>query len=92
MGWYMVMFAVASVLGPGIGGAIYQVNPNAVWYVSLAVGVLVLIGFQLLALRMREGADETLEESIDEAADKSPADPYHELQPGQPLIGIPESV
>ena len=92
MGWYMVMFAVASVFGPALGGAIYQVNPNAVWYVGLAVGVLVLIGFQLLALRMREGADETLEEALDEAAGDTPADPYHELQPGQPLIGIPESV
>jgi MFS family permease len=88
MGWYMVMFAVASVLGPAIGGAIYQVDPNAVWYVSLAVGVLVLLGFQLLALRMREGADETLEEATSE----SPAELDHELRPGQPLIGIPEPV
>jgi MFS family permease len=92
MGWYMVMFAVASVLGPGIGGAIYQVNPNAVWYVSLAVGVLVLIGFQLLALRVREDADETLEEALEEAAGETSADLFPEPQPGQPLIGIPESV
>ena len=88
MGWYMVMFAAASVLGPGVGAAIYQVNPEAVWYASLAVGVVVLIGFQLLAIRMREGADETLEEATSDL----PEDSYRELQPGQPLIGIPESV
>ena len=51
MGWYMVMLAAATVIGPAIGSAIYQRNPNAVWYASLAVGVMVLIGFQWLAGR-----------------------------------------
>jgi hypothetical protein len=49
MGWYMVMLATASVAGPAIGSAIYQANPNAVWYAALGVGVAVLAGFQWLA-------------------------------------------
>lgn len=49
MGWYMVMLATATVVGPAIGSAIYQVNPNAVWYASLVVGLAVLAGFQWLA-------------------------------------------
>ena len=53
MGWYMVLLAAASVLGPAIGSAIYQQNPDAVWYAALAVGVAVLVGFQLLANRSR---------------------------------------
>lgn len=49
MGWYMVVLATATVAGPAIGSAIYQVNAAAVWYVALAVGVAVLVGFQWLA-------------------------------------------
>jgi predicted MFS family arabinose efflux permease len=92
MGWYMVMFAAASVLGPAIGGEIYKLNPNAVWYSCLAVGVFALIGFQVLARYMGNAAAETVEEVLEGATDGSPADGYHELQPGQPLLGIPETV
>jgi predicted MFS family arabinose efflux permease len=88
MGWYMVMFAVASVLGPGVGAAIYQVNPEAVWYTALVVGVVVLTGFQLLAIRMREPTGEaTLESGGDELLG-----PILELQTAQPLVGVPESI
>ncbi|BBO33047.1 MFS transporter [Lacipirellula parvula] len=51
MGWYMVMLATATVAGPAIGSAIYQVRPAAVWYVAVSVGVAVLAGFQWLARR-----------------------------------------
>jgi MFS family permease len=88
MGWYMVMFAAANVLGPGVGGAIYQVDPDAVWYAALIVGAVVLVGFQLLAWRMREPTWETtLESAVDE-----PLEPMLELQTAQPLIGVPDSV
>ena len=53
MGWYTLIFSVAAVLGPGIGSAIYQVNRDALWIAGLAVGVVVFIGFELLALRLR---------------------------------------
>ena len=49
MGWYMVMLATASVVGPAIGSTIYQVDPNMVWYAALGVGVAVLAGFLWLA-------------------------------------------
>jgi MFS family permease len=86
MGWYMVMFAVANVLGPGIGGAIYQVNRNVVWYAALLVGAIVLVGFQLLALWMRETAGEATLETVEE-----PLEPILELQTAQPMISVPES-
>jgi MFS family permease len=49
MGWYTLMFAAASVLGPAIGSAIYQWNREAVWMWSMGVGALVWIGFNVLA-------------------------------------------
>jgi predicted MFS family arabinose efflux permease len=50
LGWYMLTFAVATVLGPTIGSAIYQVNRDALWLCGLAVGTAALVGFQLLDL------------------------------------------
>jgi predicted MFS family arabinose efflux permease len=50
LGWYMLTFAVATVLGPTIGSAIYQVNRDALWLCGLAVGAVVLVGFQALDL------------------------------------------
>jgi hypothetical protein len=47
------MFSTAAVLGPGIGSAIYQINREALWISALGVGVFVLIGFELLELRVR---------------------------------------
>jgi predicted MFS family arabinose efflux permease len=48
MGWWAMGIAVAFVLGPMAGGALYQHDPNWIWYLSLAVGVIVLVGFHLL--------------------------------------------
>jgi MFS family permease len=50
-GWYMVVHAMAWVLGPAIGGAIYQVHRDALWIAALVVAVGVLIGFELLGRR-----------------------------------------
>ena len=51
MGWYVVVMSLAWVLGPGIGAAIYQVNPDALWLIAFAVGVVVALGYLLLAER-----------------------------------------
>jgi MFS family permease len=87
LGWYTVAFATAQVLGPAIGSEIYQRNPEAVWYGALAVGVLVLIGFQLVA---RAAGEFGAEEVAAEERAKEPLEPMLELDPGQPLIGVPE--
>jgi MFS family permease len=52
MGWYMVTHALAWVLGPGIGAAIYQHNRDALWLAALGVAVAVLVGFMALARRV----------------------------------------
>ena len=48
MGWWAMGIALAFVLGPMIGGTLYQWDPNWIWYISSAVGVIVLVGFHLL--------------------------------------------
>lgn len=83
LGWYMVMFATASVIGPGVGGALYQRDPNAVWYAALGVGAAVLVGFLLLAARLRESGAA--------AANERTNDGYGEAAAGGPLLGLPES-
>jgi len=50
MGWYTTMFAIASVLGPAIGATIYDIHRDAVWYGSLVVGVVVLLGFLRMSI------------------------------------------
>jgi MFS family permease len=52
LGWFMVVHALAWVLGPGIGAAIYQHNRDALWLASLVVAVLVLAGFMALSRRV----------------------------------------
>jgi predicted MFS family arabinose efflux permease len=54
MGWYTTMFAVAFVLGPTVGSAIYQLNRDALWLGGLAIGAAAFIGFQLLAAWTKE--------------------------------------
>jgi MFS family permease len=48
-GWYMgsytMCYAIAFVIAPVLGLAIYQYYPDLVWYLSLVVGLLVLAGF-----------------------------------------------
>lgn len=50
MGYKAVTVSLAAVLGPAIGSAIYQVNPDAVWLASLGVGLIVLAGFYALPM------------------------------------------
>jgi MFS family permease len=76
MSWYMVMHAAAAVLGPAVGATIYQYNRDALWYVALAAGVLVLGGFRLLARRVREPEVAKVLNKIEEPS----ASPLIELQ------------
>lgn len=48
MGWWATGVAVAFVLGPFLGGTLYGVRPELVWYAALAVSVLVGLGFATL--------------------------------------------
>jgi hypothetical protein len=89
LGWYTVAFATGQVLAPALGSTIYQYHPEAVWYCALAVGVLVLIGFQLLA---RAAGEQQTESAAAEGPPGQPLEPLLDLNPGQPLIGLPESV
>jgi predicted MFS family arabinose efflux permease len=89
LGWYTVAFATGQVLGPAIGSEIYQRSPEAVWYCALAVGVLVLIGFQLLAGAAGEYEAEAAAEVM---VPETPLETLLELDPGQPLTSVPESL
>lgn len=48
MGWYTMSYSLAFIAGPAVGGFIYQTNKSLVWYVALALGALVLLGFLTL--------------------------------------------
>jgi len=50
MGYKAVTVSIAAVLGPALGSATYQVNPDAVWLASLAIGFVVLAGFYALPM------------------------------------------
>jgi MFS family permease len=53
MGWYALVFAAASVLGPTIGSAIYERNADAVWMWAMGVGAAVFVGYQVLGSAMQ---------------------------------------
>ena len=48
MSWYAMMYSVACVIAPLIGAAVYGVGHHLFWYVSLGIGLLVLVGFYWL--------------------------------------------
>ncbi len=43
------MFSIAWVVGPILGGALYQVNVNAIWYASLALSPIIGVAFWLVS-------------------------------------------
>ncbi|MCG8451329.1 MAG: MFS transporter [Pirellulales bacterium] len=49
MGWATLIHSLAWVVAPTLGATIYGINPEAVWYGALAVGVVVLAGFRFLS-------------------------------------------
>jgi len=69
MSWYSIMYSVAATIAPLIGTAVYQYNPHLLWYVSLAIGVAVLVGFYALDRSNKKTA--------------SPNLPFHESFDGQ---------
>ena len=48
MGWYTMTYSLAAVIAPALGGAIYQYNRNLIWYISIAIGAITLLGFHWL--------------------------------------------
>ena len=48
MSYYTMTYAVASILAPALGTAIYQIDRNLIWYVSIGIGLLVLGGYYAL--------------------------------------------
>lgn len=52
MGWYTMSYSIAFIIGPAVGGLIYQSNKNMVFYLSMLVGILVLFGFLTLNKRL----------------------------------------
>ena len=48
----MTTHSLAYVIGPAIGAAIYQVNPDATWYAGLGMAAVILPGYYALAARM----------------------------------------
>jgi MFS family permease len=45
MGWYAMTFSIAAIVAPACGGAVYQLDRNLVWYISIALAGIVLVGF-----------------------------------------------
>ena len=57
MGWYALTFSIAAIIAPAFGGAVYQYDRNLLWYLSIGLGVLALVGFYTLHfLETRETA------------------------------------
>ena len=52
MGWYTMNYSIAAILGPAIGGEVYAYNKELFWYISLGIGVAVLIGALWLSKRI----------------------------------------
>lgn len=53
MGWYSLMLSLSLLIAPTVGGVVYQWNRNILWYGGAVVGALALVGFELLAARVR---------------------------------------
>jgi len=54
MGWYTMAYAVAFIIAPTAGGFIYEGNPHLVFYLAIAVAVVVLGGFFLLGRHLEK--------------------------------------
>lgn len=68
IGWWATGVAVAFVVGPLVGGTLYGIQPELVWYASLAVCVMVGLGFAMLP-----EAERTPGQSTRAAAELSPS-------------------
>ena len=52
MGWYSMNFALACIIGPAVGGILYEFNKELVFHLGTAIGVIVLLGFYWLQNRI----------------------------------------
>lgn len=49
MSTYAMTYSFAAVIAPILGSSIYDVDPDLFWYISMGIGLVVLIGFYLLS-------------------------------------------
>lgn len=70
MGWWAMGIALAFVFGPMIGAAVYQYDPDRVWYIALAVAIAVLIGYHLVP-----GAEKPSEKTLVAEEALAPTEP-----------------
>ena len=54
MGLYTMTWSIAAVAGPAIGTWIYERDKATVWHLSLAMAVIVLIGFYVFERCLRK--------------------------------------
>ena len=52
MGWYSMNYAAACIVGPAVGGLIYEYNKELVFHIGTVIGLFVLGGFYLLRKRV----------------------------------------
>ena len=48
MGYYSMNYAIASIIGPAVGGLIYEYNRELVFHLCTVIGFLVIAGFYWL--------------------------------------------
>ena len=48
MGYYTMSYSLAFIVGPAVGGIVYERNPALVFYLAIAVAVFVIAGFYAL--------------------------------------------
>jgi MFS family permease len=88
LGWYVATHSLAWVIGPALGAAIYEVNPDATWYAGLGMSVFILAGYYALAWRMGDQPCSALDAPEVQAAVLTPLAevPLEQLpQHGEPL-------
>ena len=52
MGWYAMTYSLGCIIAPVLGTAVYDVDPNLLWYGSSVIGVFTLAGFYCLATKL----------------------------------------
>ena len=48
MGWYTMSYSIAFIIGPALGGIVYEKDPATLFYSCAAIGFVVLAGFYAL--------------------------------------------
>lgn len=74
MSWYAMMYSTAAILAPIVGTSLYEFNPHALWYISLGVGAIALVGFYAMSIWNDESESEpnakaTMSPNVDKTTD-----------------------